>query len=608
MKNIYIDALHQEETRVVVMDQNNRVSDFDIETSTKPQIKGNIYLAKIIRIEPSLQAAFVDYGSGKNSFLPFSEIHPDNYQIDADKKKHLLELAHANFVDDDADPDDEADMVEYDDESAGEDNKEITKRSREYKIQDVLKPNQIILVQGVKEERGNKGAAMTTFLSLAGRFAVLMPNSRKRNGYGISKKIGDKDERARLRDILHKLKIPKGMTFVLRTAAFGATADEIEKDYDFLSEEWNEIRKRVMESTAPSTIHYEDSLLKRVVRDFITDEADVLTIQGSEAYELALEYFRQLRGKKPNKKQIVAYESAAQSLFSKVGIERQLEGLHGPKVNLPSGGELVINQTEAMVTIDVNSSKAIKEKDIERTAIQTNMEAAEEIGLQLKLRDLAGIVAIDFIDMEDERNNHKLEQKMRDIMKRDRARTQVAKINGFGVMMLSRQRMRSSFLESSYVQCPHCQGAGLVPSIQTAAIIMFRHLQDKISVKSAQKLVMTVPSDVALYLLNQKRTEISALENEYGTEIAIIGDDSMLNLADYTIQRATKEPSTDEQLNAHKPSTDIKKESEIHKDAKKLVGDTRNRRFRNRNRNNKNRRQSKDQKPSLWKKVKKIIG
>jgi ribonuclease E len=600
MKNIYIDAAHQEETRVVVMDANGRVSDFDLETTTKPQIKGNVYLAKVIRIEPSLQAAFVDYGSDKNGFLPFSEIHPDYYQVDNEKKKRLLELAHANIVDDDTDPDEDSDdVIEYDDESAGENNKEMEKRAREFRIQDVIKPKQIILIQGVKEERGNKGASMTTFLSLAGRFAVLMPNSRKRNSYGISKKISDRAERARLRDILHKLKIPKGMTLVLRTAASTANDTDIEADYDFLTKEWNEIRKLTMESTAPATVHAEDSLLKRVVRDFITDPTDVLTIQGDLAFDSANSYFQQLYGKKPTKKQIVRYDDVANPLFVKMGIERQLEGLHGPYVTLPSGGSLVINQTEAMVTIDVNSSKAIKEKDIEQTAITTNLEAAEEIGLQLKLRDLAGIVAIDFIDMEEERNNKKLEQKVREVMRHDRARTQISHINNFGVLMLSRQRLRSSFIETSYLQCPYCKGSGIVPSIQTAAIIMFRHLQDKISAKSAQKFVMNVPTDVAVYLLNQKRAEITALEQKFETEIAIIGDDSIMNIEDYTIQRTGKDAKSenDELLTAHKPSTDIKKKNEVHQNAKKIVIDTKRRPNAKRQNNNNNK------KKGFWTKI-----
>lgn len=572
-KKIYVDAVHPEETRVVVVDTaTNRVSDFDVETTTKPQIKGNIYLAKVIRVEPSLQAAFVDYGSGKNGFLPFSEIHPDYYQVSAEQKKKLLELAHANIVDDDDDPNDEEDEVaEYDDHSAGEDNKEFAKRAREFKIQDVIKPKQILLVQGVKEERGQKGASMTTYLSLAGRFAVLMPNSRKRNSYGISKKISGKVERARLREILHSLKIPKGMTVVLRTAAFGANATDISNDYDYLVNLWNEIRKTTLESVAPVTIHTEDSLLRRVVRDFLSDKEDVLVIQGEEAYDAAKQYFQQMYGKAP-RKQLVNYKDAAVPLMVKAGVEKQLEGLHGPYVQLPSGGSLVINQTEAMVTIDVNSSRAIKEKDIEQTALNTNLEAAEEIALQLRLRDLAGIVAIDFIDMEEEKNNRKLELKMREVMKKDRARTQVAKINNFGVLMLSRQRLRSSFLESSYVQCPHCMGAGIVPSIQTAAIILFRHLQEKLLAKSAQKIIMTVPTDVAIYLLNHKRAELADMEKEFETEIVIVGDDSLMNIDQYSIQRVAPEQNkTEDLLEAYLPSTDAKKKNAQHVEAKKTT-------------------------------------
>ena len=572
-KKIYVDGVHPEETRVVVVDTaTNRVSDFDVETTTKPQIKGNIYLAKVIRVEPSLQAAFVDYGTGKNGFLPFSEIHPDYYQVTPEQKKKLIELAHANIVDDDDDPNDEEDEVaEYDDHSAGEDNKEFLKRANEFKIQDVIKPKQILLVQGVKEERGQKGASMTTYLSLAGRFAVLMPNSRKRNSYGVSKKISDKAERARLREILHTLKIPKGMTVVLRTAAQDTGAEEITKDYEYLTSLWNEIRKTTLESVAPVIIHTEDSLLRRVVRDFISDKEDIMYVQGEEAFNEAKSYFQQMYGRAP-RKQLIQYKDAAVPLMTKAGIEKQLEGLHGPYVTLPSGGSIVINQTEAMVTIDVNSSRAIKEKDIEQTALNTNLEAAEEIALQLRLRDLAGIVAIDFIDMEDEKNNRKLEQKMREVMKHDRARTQVAKINAFGVLMLSRQRLRSSFIESSYITCPHCMGAGVVPSIQTASIILFRHLQEKLLAKAAQKIIMTVPSDVAIYLLNQKRAELASMEKEFETEIVIVGDDSLMNIDQYSIQRVAAENiKTDDVLTAHEPSTDAKKKSAEHVEAKRIT-------------------------------------
>ena len=295
------------------------------------------------------------------------------------------------------------------------------------------------------------------------------------------------------------------------------------------------------------------------------------------------------------RKQLVQYKDTAVPLMTKAGIEKQLEGLHGPYVGLPSGGSIVINQTEAMVTIDVNSSRAIKEKDIEQTALNTNLEAAEEIALQLRLRDLAGIVAIDFIDMEDEKNNRKLEQKMREVMKHDRARTQVAKINAFGVLMLSRQRLRSSFIESSYVVCPHCMGAGVVPSIQTASIILFRHLQEKLLAKSAQKIIMTVPSDVAIYLLNQKRAELAAMEKEFETEIVIVGDDSLMNIDQYSIQRvAAENVKTDDVLDAHQPSTDAKKKNSQHVEAKRITSTA----PRHRGRIKKSQK-----KQSLWKKL-----
>jgi ribonuclease E len=358
---------------------------------------------------------------------------------------------------------------------------------------------------------------------------------------------------------------------VLRTAAFGATAEDIAKDYDYLVGLWNDIRKTTFESVAPVTIHTEDSLLRRVVRDFLSDKDDVLIIQGEDAYDEAKANFQSMHGHAP-KKQVALYKDVSVPLFVKVGVEKQLEGLHGPYVQLPSGGSLVINQTEAMVTIDVNSSRAIKEKDIEQTALNTNLEAAEEIALQLRLRDLAGIIAIDFIDMEEDRNNRKLELKMREVMKRDRARTQVAKINNFGVLMLSRQRLRSSFMESSYIQCPHCLGAGIVPSIQTAAVIMFRHLQEKLLAKSAQKIIVTVPTDVAIYLLNHKKSELLEMESKFETEIVIVGDDSMMSIEQYSIQRVAPEAQKNEDvLGAHNPSTDAKKKNQRHVEAKKTT-------------------------------------
>lgn len=599
-KQVYVDAVHPEEVRVAVVEQNNKVADFDVETTTKPQIKGNIYLAKVVRVEPSLQAAFVEYGAGKNGFLPFSEIHPNYYSIQAESKKAMMESAHANMVDDDDDQDEEgADFVEYDDSNSGEDNKEILKRMREYKIQDVVKPKQLMLIQGVKEERGQKGASMTTYLSLAGRFAVFMPNSRKRNLYGISKKISGREERARLRDILHGLKIPRGMTVVLRTAADGATKADIEKDYEYLTGLWNEIHKQTLESVAPAIIHTEDSLMRRVVRDFISDEGDVLTIQGDETFAQAVEYFRMMHGKDP-KDRIIKYDDKV-PLFVKVGIEQRLEGLHRPEVSLPSGGSIVLNQTEAMVAIDVNSSHAIKEKNIEETALNTNLEAAEEIAIQLRLRDMAGIIAIDFIDMEEEKNRRKVEARVRELMKRDRARTQVAKINNFGVLMMSRQRLRSSFIESSYVMCPHCAGVGVVPSIQTAAVLMFRHLQEKLMAKVMKKIAISVPTDVAVYLLNQKREDLCKLEAQYDVDVVVLADDSMTNFSQYQILSVPLDFKDDDALRANEPvSEGVRKKSPERNAARKLAIDTPVHRS---SRRRGNRRQMPPKKKSLWKKL-----
>ncbi len=599
-KQIYVDAVHAEETRVVVV-ENKRVSDFDVETTTKPQIKGNIYLAKVIRVEPSLQAAFVDYGTGKNGFLPFSEIHPDYYQIPVDARKKLMELAHANMAEDTDDED--GDVADYNDTDAGEDNKEFLRKLREFKIQDVIKPKQILLVQGVKEERGQKGASLTTYLSLAGRFAVLMPNSRKRNSYGVSKKIGDREERDRLREVLRELKIPVGMTVVLRTASAGMKKVEIKKDYDYLTSLWNDIRKTTLESVAPATIHTEDSLLRRVVRDFLLDKDDVLTIQGHTGAEVAMNYYRQMHGK-ISKKNIVEYMGDT-PLFIHADVEQQLEGLHRPEVQLPSGGSIVLNQTEAMVTIDVNSSRAIKEKGIEETALNTNLEAAEEIARQLRLRDLAGIVAVDFIDMDEEKNNNRVEQKMREVLKRDRARIQVGRINNFGVLMLSRQRLRSSFIESSYVTCPYCSGTGVVPSVQTASVILMRHLQEKLMAKPAERMIVSVPSDVAMYVLNQKRADLQSLQDQYNTDIVILADDSLMHINQYQIQRVGVEIKAEEQLKTHQPVTNVRKRDPQHQQVKKVVSETPTRREKPVKRGNNHNGNNKQNKPkeSLWEKI-----
>ncbi len=575
VKQIFIDAVHSEETRVAVV-ENKKVVDYDVETTTKPQIKGNVYLAKVIRVEPSLQSCFVDYGTGKNGFLPFSEIHPDYYQIPVEARKKIIESIHSESDADDVD--DDAEVMDFNDLDDGEDNKELLKKLREYRIQDVIKPKQIILVQGVKEERQQKGAALTTYLSLPGRFAVLMPNSRKKNAYGISKKINDREERKRLRDVLKELKIPVGMTVVLRTAAFGMKKADIKKDYDYLISLWNDIRKTTLESIAPALIYQEDFLLRRVVRDFIIEKDDSIFIQGAEGAEAIRGFYKQLHGRLS--KNIIEYNGDI-PLFVANDIEEQLEGLHKPEVILPSGGAIVINQTEALVAIDDNSSRAIKEKSVEDMALNINLEAVEEIARQLKLRDLAGLVVIDLIDMDEDKNNQRVEQKMREALKKDRARIQVGKINGFGVLMLSRQRLRSTLIESSYVECPYCQGAGVVPSVQTASIMMLRHIQEKLMAKPCERMLVSVPSDVAMYILNQKKYDIARMEKQYNTDIIIYADDSLMNINQYQVQRGGVErEKLDEIFKAHKPVVNTKKLNQDRQNAKKIISETPTRRKR----------------------------
>jgi ribonuclease E len=339
--------------------------------------------------------------------------------------------------------------------------------------------------------------------------------------------------------------------------------------------------------------------LRRVVRDFLSDENDVLTIQGDDAFDQAVEYFKMMRGSAP-KKQIVKYDDKV-PLFVKVNIEQRLEGLHKPEVALPSGGSVVLNQTEAMVTIDVNSSHAIKEKNIEETALNTNLEAAEEIAIQLKLRDMAGIVAIDFIDMEEEKNRRKVEARVRELMKRDRARTQIAKINNFGVLMLSRQRLRSSFIESSYVQCPHCTGTGVVPSIQTAAVIIFRHLQEKMMAKIMKKIVISVPTDVAIYLLNQKREDLVNLEAQHDIDVVVLADDSLASINQYQIMSVPLDYKEDESLRANEAVNESsRKKSPERQAAKKLVVDTPVHRS---SRRRHHRHKQTQKKKSIWKKL-----
>jgi ribonuclease E len=537
-KKILIDARHLEETRTVTISQDNKIEDFDIESVSKKELKGNIYLAKVVRVEPSLQAAFVEYGGNRHGFLPFSEIHPSYYQIPvADQKKLLATNNKKGNGDEDFDED-----VDEDIEANTSKRKELP--FKKYKIQEVIKSRQIMLIQVVKEERGNKGASLTTYISLAGRFCVLMPNNARDRKYGVSRKISNYEDRKRIKSILKEMNVPDGMTVIVRTAGADKTKKEIEQDYQYLRTTWDEIRKKTMKAVAPSLIHEEANLILRVIRDMYKGDVSEIIVEGKEGYEQAKNYLKTLGGNTRNIKQ----HSGKTSLFQEYNVESQLENIHYPEVTLKSGGYLVINPTEALIAIDVNSGKSTKERNIEETALRNNLEAAEEVARQIKIRDLAGLIVVDFIDMEDKRNNEEVEKKLREALRRDRAKVQMGKISEFGLMEMSRQRLRPNIIETNYKECPHCKGLGVVPSIQTTAILMLRHMENEILKKKSKRFLMNVPSDVALYMLNQKRDDIKELETKYKTEIIINGDDTLLNFSNYSIERLSHNQSTGEFL------------------------------------------------------------
>ena len=536
-KKMLIEATHAEETRVVVV-EDSRLEELDVETSTKKQIKGNIYLAKIIRVEPSLQAAFVEYGGNRHGFLAFNEIHPDYYQIPvADKEALKAELKAAQEPDVEDAPET---APETDVETVSEAETDDVVRPRynllkKYKIQEVIHHNQIVLIQVTKEERGNKGAALTTYLSLAGRYSVLMPNNS--NGGGVSRKITNAQDRRKLKKIVESLPIPDGMAVIVRTADKERTKAEIKRDYDYLIKTWTQIRDKTLESKAPALIYEEGNIIKRTLRDVFTDEIEEVCIEGDDAYKMARDFVKMLMPKQAKK--VKQYKGDI-SLFQSYGIENQLEEMHNPNVGLKSGGYLVINQTEALVAIDVNSGRATRERNIEETALKTNLEAADEVARQLRLRDLAGLVVIDFIDMDETRNNHAVERRMKEALKKDRARIQMGKITGFGLMELSRQRLHSSFLETSHHACPYCQGKGVVRSVESCAMHALHVLEDAGDQYASCQLTLTVPMDVALYVLNVKRAHLSQIETRYDLTIKVEGDAGMIHPTDFRLERVHK--------------------------------------------------------------------
>jgi ribonuclease E len=588
-RKMLIDATHAEETRVVVVD-GTKVDEFDFETVNKRQIAGNIYLAKVTRVEPSLQAAFVDYGGNRHGFLAFSEIHPDYYQIPVEDREALIaeenrltreEAAEAEaeapksgrtrrrrkpaaaestgtptaeiaqgaadsaapasmtVVEPEGtpaaeDPDAQAAPAEDDaDESvtpkpaegegiesvAAEDMDEDIRRprkvrTRRYKISEVIKVRQILLVQVVKEERGNKGAALTTYLSLAGRYCVLMPNTAR--GGGISRKITNATDRKKLKDIAGEIEVPEGAGLIIRTAGAERTRAEIKRDYEYLLRLWEQIRDLTLKSIAPAQIYEEGNLIKRAIRDLYARDIDEVLVEGDAGYRLAKDFMKMLM---PSHAKNVQHYADPLPLFARYQVESYLSSMFNPTVQLKSGGYIVIGITEALVAIDVNSGRATKEGSIEETAFKTNLEAADEVARQLRLRDLAGLIVIDFIDMDERRNNTAVEKRLKDKLKTDRARIQVGKISGFGLLEMSRQRLRPGMLEASTAPCPHCHGTGLIRSNDSVALSILRQIEEEGVRGRAREILVRAPVAVANYLINQKRAHIARIEARYGISV-----------------------------------------------------------------------------------------
>jgi len=621
-KKMLIDATHAEETRVVVVD-GNKVEEFDFETVNKRQLAGNIYLAKVTRVEPSLQAAFVDYGGNRHGFLAFAEIHPDYYQIPVADRKALLDeeraynraqeeeenrrsrprpkpqpRARAEAVDGDAvqsaeissmdvvdlgeetgadalvqtplsdvaeqphdhvhhdhahthnvasvdaeegepvfrsidhasDTDDEIESIAEED-VAEEISAPRKPRARRYKIQEVIKVRQIMLVQVVKEERGNKGAALTTYLSLAGRYCVLMPNTAR--GGGISRKITQAADRKKLKEIATEIEVPEGAGLIIRTAGAKRTKPEIKRDYEYLMRLWEQIRELTLKSIAPAAIYEEGNLIKRTIRDLYSREIEEILVEGEAGYRTAKDFMRMIMPS--HAKQVVRYDEQT-PLFAKYQVESYLGGMFNPVVQLKSGGYIVIGITEALVAIDVNSGRATKEGSIEDTALKTNLEAAEEVARQLRLRDLAGLIVIDFIDMEERRNNAAVEKRLKDKLKTDRARIQVGRISGFGLMEMSRQRLRPGMLESTTQPCSHCHGTGLIRSDDSLGLQVLRALEEEGTRKRSKEVLLRAPIGIVNFLINGKREHIALIEARYGMSVRIECDPAMVS-PDFSIEK-----------------------------------------------------------------------
>jgi ribonuclease E len=583
-----IDARHPEETRVAVV-KGNRIEEFDFESAEHKQLKGNIYLAKVTRVEPSLQAAFVDYGGNRHGFLAFSEIHPDYYQIPKADREALLreeaehaaeeERLRAAEIDaataEDPGPGDAevteaaatateagtaSDRSPVDEFAADELRRKRQELRRRYKIQDVIQRRQVLLVQVVKEERGNKGAALTTYLSLAGRYCVLMPNTS--HGGGISRKISNGADRKRLKSIMTDLKLPSTMGLIVRTAGLQRTKTEIRRDFDYLARLWDEIRERTLGSSAPALIYRDSDLVKRAIRDLYHREIEEVIVEGEEGYKAARGYMKLLM---PSHVRRVQLHSETTPLFQRYGVEDQLSAMYQPMVQLKSGGYLVINPTEALVSIDINSGRSTREHNIEQTAYNTNIEAATEIARQLRLRDMAGLIVIDFIDMEQSGHVRKVEKAMKEALKNDRARIQIGRISSFGLMEMSRQRLRTGVLEASTRPCPHCDGTGLMRTAASAGLSALRMIEDEAARGRGDRITLRAARDAAVYVLNKKRAELADIEQRYGVSIEIVLDES-LDGARMSIESSGPRP-----IPAERPPMVLAEEPEDEEDTEETV-------------------------------------
>ncbi len=556
-KRLLIDARESEETRVITT-SNDLIDDFEYEVHSRRQLKGNIYLARVTRVEPSLQAAFIEYGGNRQGFLAFSEIHPDYYRIPVEDKQKLLAEATEK-------PDEELyssdNIIDDNTDDYNEEELKKIKRNlyRNYKIQEVIARRQILLVQVVKEERGTKGAALTTYISIAGRYCVLMPNTPR--GGGVSRKIASITDRKRLKKIVDDLDVAAGMAVIIRTAGSKRTKTEIKRDYSNSLAIWENVKKLTLESNAPFLIHEEGSLVKRAIRDLYNSDIDEVLVEGIDAYKVCKNYMKAVMPS--HAKKVQQHTDERNHLFQKFKLDTQLQDIFNPKVTLRSGGYLIIDQTEALVAVDVNSGKATRERSIEDTALKTNIEAAEEFARQSRLRDLSGLIVIDFIDMEESKNRNLVEKKLKEAMKKDRARIQIGEISNFGLLELSRQRLRPSVVENSSEVCPQCGGSGRIQSVEVSAIQILRSIEEEGNLEENVGIRVSAHPDIILHILNKKRPQINEIETRYKISLDFFNDNSIIP-PQKKLEIIKNNSSTDQEQLGPKTNNETNEEEEQH--------------------------------------------